>query len=577
MHFAFATLMLALPSLDAQPFLKGDIASNFSLTDRRTGQSVSLGDYENHIIVLDFFAYWCAPCAFSSPDIEENIQRYYESKGGNANGVAVQVLAVNIENENTDLTDQFIEQAEMDLVVDDPSGVVWNMYNETDGIPLFAIINGVANSPSHTQWEVLHNAPSYPGSAFLQNIIDSVEAGLPTEKSFDSAIDLGNGWLWIDWFGSFNVNSGTWIFHEEHGWLYMGNGDLNTGQTFFDVTLGWLWTDRSRYPDIFSYERNSWIRYERGTASPRVFHDYRLDKNLEFINHQGSDLLANGFNLTNTTIPLNQIFRGAARDGIPAIDNPIFVSNSSANSFLIDSDVLLAVTSGSVTRGYPFRLLNWHEIVNDNIGEDTFVVTYCPLCGTGMVFDATVDGIERTFGVSGLLYLNNLLMYDRQSGSLWSQFALESVSNRMQKTRLQWRFSEQMTFANFKQKYPNGSILSTNTGFPIDYTVNPYDGYENAGPIFPGNGSFRDDLPVMEWVWGITVGDVAKAYPLARLPNGAPITDTVNGVSLRLTRNAQARSVSTIIISTGEALNNGVGSFWFSWQDFYPDTLVYEP
>ncbi|RKX34361.1 MAG: hypothetical protein DRP71_07365 [Verrucomicrobia bacterium] len=573
-------LIWALPGiqLNGQPFSEGSISGNFSLKDRRTGATVSLSDFEGQIIVLDFFAYWCAPCAFSSPDIEQKIQRFYENQDGNTNGVPVQVLSVNIENGNPDKTDAFISTTELDLVVDDPEAAVWNLYNQVNGIPLFVIINGVDNSPSHEQWEVMHNAPSYPGADFLKDIINSAAAAEPPADPIEEAADLGGDWRWIPWFGSFNIEKLPWIFHESHGWMYLGEGNLNTGQFIFDATLGWIWFDQRRYPNLFSFDRNSWLRYDTSTADPRIFQDSVTDQTIEFLNSSSFDPSIEGFNLRNVTIPPNGLISGGPpKDGIPSISNPKFLSINQVN-YMESRDILISVTSGDETRGYPFRILNWHEIVNDHIGDDYFAVTYCPLCGTAIVFDARVNGIVRNFGVSGMLFQNNVLMYDRGTESLWSQFMLQSVSNTMQKTRLKWRLSEQMTWKDWKQKYPDGKLLSTNTGFSRRYDIDPYAAYfDSPLPLFRTKNPVRKDLPEKEWVWGITVGDVAKAYPLARLVNGQSTRDTVNGVALNLVLNAQARSVTVTVAATGEPLNNGVGSFWFSWQDFFPETLVYLP
>jgi len=228
------------------------------------------------------------------------------------------------------------------------------------------------------------------------------------------------------------------------------------------------------------------------------------------------------------------------------------------------------------TRGYPFRILNWHEIVNDHIGDDFFTVTYCPLCGTAIVFESEINGYVRNFGVSGMLFQNNLLMYDRETESLWSQFMMQSVSGSMQKIRLKWKLSEQITWATFKQKYPNGKLLSDDTGFSRRYDLDPYaDYFADDGPLYRTGNPVRDDLPENEWVWGITVGEVAKAYPLERLPSTKTVFDTVNGVELKLVLNLAARSVTVTVVSTGEPLDNGVGAFWFSWQDFFHDTLVF--
>jgi hypothetical protein len=280
--------------------------------------------------------------------------------------------------------------------------------------------------------------------------------------------------------------------------------------------------------------------------------------------------------LRNITFPVEEVeAEGPSRDGIPALTNPEFLTLDQVD-YMVDEDVLVAVTSGDETRGYPVRILNWHEVVNDQIGDDSFVVTYCPLCGSAVVIEAEINGLKRNFGVSGMLHLNNVLMFDRETESLWSQFMLRSVSGSMKNTPMTWKLSEQITWADFKDKYPEGKLLSTDTGFIRPYLENPYARYnDHPRPFYYTQNPIRDDLPIKDWVWGILIGDVAKAYSVALLPDGAPIRDFVNGVELELVANQAARSVEVTVVSSGEPLDNGMGAFWFAWQDFFRETLVF--
>ena len=405
-----------------------------------------------------------------------------------------------------------------------------------------------------------------------------------SEDAWQEAVEIGNGWHWLPWFGRFQGAAKPWIFHEDHGWLYLGAGNLNTGQRIFDASLGWLWTSRSVYPNFYSFTRKDWMRYDRTSAGPRRFFDHatnraiavgtKSDDELDF-NHR-----YNGFNVSVSSIPLDLILPGGpARDGIPALTDPKFVPIHEVD-FMKDDDILVSVTTNGETRGYPFRILNWHEVVNDQVGDDAFVVSYCPLCGTAFVFDADVDGVRHHFGVSGLLFQNNLLMYDQETESLWSQFALQGVSGRKMGAKLTWRFSRQMTWRDWKREFSGGKLMSNDTGFDrffFDYNFDPYGDYAvGDGPRFPTQQPVRDDLPAMEWIWGVTVGDVAKAYPLNRLPDSLPIRDNLNGARLELVLDADARSVRVTNLDTRTPLDNGVGAFWFSWQDFFPDTEVFD-
>jgi hypothetical protein len=155
----------------------------------------------------------------------------------------------------------------------------------------------------------------------------------------------------------------------------------------------------------------------------------------------------NGFIVSNATIQLDDILSGGPpRDGIPAIDNPRFITPSEAD-FMQGDDEVVSVTFGNETRAYPLRILVWHEIVNDEIAGQPIVVTYCPLCGTAMVFSRRVGARTLDVGVSGLIYQSDVLIYDRQTESLWSQLRMEAVSGSLVESPLTWLPSEQQTWA----------------------------------------------------------------------------------------------------------------------------------
>jgi hypothetical protein len=182
----------------------------------------------------------------------------------------------------------------------------------------------------------------------------------------------------------------------------------------------------------------------------------------------------NGFDVSNALVPLNEIRSGGPpRDGIPAIDRPRFVSPGAARG-LQANDLVVSVTVGGRTRAYPLRILVHHEIVNDQLGGRALAVTYCPLCGTAMVFDRDVNGHRLNFGVSGLLYQSSLLMYDRQTDSLWTQIGMQAIAGPQAGVPLNLVTSEHLTWEAWRARYPMGEVLAEPSGSRRNYSRNPY-------------------------------------------------------------------------------------------------------
>ena len=146
--------------------------------------------------------------------------------------------------------------------------------------------------------------------------------------------------------------------------------------------------------------------------------------------------IKNGYLLNDALIPADEIHHGGPpRDGIPAIDTPQFV-DADAAGFLKPSDRVLGIERNGVRKAYPVAILNWHEIVNDRFADEPLVVTYCPLCGTGIAYLSVSGGVELKFGVSGLLYNSDMLLYDRETESLWSQISRQAISGPMKGRKL---------------------------------------------------------------------------------------------------------------------------------------------
>ncbi len=290
-----------------------------------------------------------------------------------------------------------------------------------------------------------------------------------------------------------------------------------------------------------------------------------------------SVLLLCGFDLTNITIPKNEILDGGPpKDGIPALTDPKVIGANEA-SYLNEQDRVIGLFLGGESKAYPIKILNWHEVINDQMGNSSVVVTYCPLCGTGMVFDALIEGARLHFGVSGKLYNSDVLIYDRRHESLWSQIGMKAVSGHFVGTNLKHLPAEHTTWKAWRAKYPKTRVLSHETGYPRDYSRDPYADYANTRKLMFPVKNQDSRLGTKDWVVGIIIGDEARAYPFSELAklaeNQLPLKDSMNGKQLSVNYDHSNRSAQ--ITDAAGAEIPSVQVFWFAWQAFYPETSLY--
>jgi len=233
-------------------------------------------------------------------------------------------------------------------------------------------------------------------------------------------------------------------------------------------------------------------------------------------------------------VPLDEIISGGPPpDGIPPIDRPVFITPAAAAAWLRPKEPVLAVEVNGDARAYPLQILMWHEIVNDRVGGRSVAVTYCPLCNSGIVFDRAVDGAVLDFGTSGKLYQSDLVMYDRQSHSLWAQMEGRAIVGTRAGTRLTMLPSNTIAFEAWRAAHPNGKVLSRETGHRRNYGANPYESYDDPG-LRPFLFSGRPDprrLP-KERVVGLKMGEAARAYPWPILARERVVNDTFAGEPL---------------------------------------------
>ncbi len=286
----------------------------------------------------------------------------------------------------------------------------------------------------------------------------------------------------------------------------------------------------------------------------------------------------NGFVLDGASVPVREIKRGGPpRDGIPAIDRPKFVPSSAAR-FLQPEDRVLGYADRHGAKAYPIRIMNWHEIVNDESGDDGLLITYCPLCGTGMAF-SVVHG--KTFGVSGLLYNSDVLLYDRETESLWSQIMGRAIAGPRQGELLELVPLRPTTWDAWRSAYPDTLVLSPETGYRIDYQVDPYEGYDRSKRLMFSVSSRDQSYHPKALVTGVVIDGKARAYPFEELAKlSEPLVEQIGSTTIRVRYDGAAKSAWLERLDGGAATDlASVTAFWFAWYAFHPDTsvFVYEP
>lgn len=207
------------------------------------------------------------------------------------------------------------------------------------------------------------------------------------------------------------------------------------------------------------------------------------------------------------------VSEGPPPDGIPAIDAPKFRSIEDAELSLDETEPVIVLDIGGDARAYPVEIMMWHEIVNDVVGGVPVAVTYCPLCNSAVAYERTINDVPVTFGTSGELYASALVMYDRATESLWTHFDGRAIAGVLTGHRLDPVPSPLLAWSEFKAAYPDGQVLSRDTGFVRQYGRNPYFGYDDPDtrPFFL-RGDVDERATVKQRVVGVELdGDAVAA------------------------------------------------------------------
>ena len=306
------------------------------------------------------------------------------------------------------------------------------------------------------------------------------------------------------------------------------------------------------------------------------------------------------FDLSNISIDPTEIHEGGPpKDGIPALTSPEFL-DAGDTFYLRPNDRVIGFVSpteqgaaeqeatepGATEQGdadgryearaYPLKILDLHEVVNDRINGLPIAVTYCPLCDSCSIFDRRTKIGEREFGVSGLLYNSNVLIYDRgkEKENLWSQVLAQGVSGNAKEVALKALPVELTTWGDWSARYPRTKVLSPKTGHGLEYDGSAYAGYF-ASPdlVFPTTPR-SERLPTKERVLGVWIGDQSRAYAESIFSSDRKrIEDELGGKRVVIEFNSDSRSMR--VVESDDDLQ-WMYSLWFAWYAMRPDTTVAE-
>ena len=306
---------------------------------------------------------------------------------------------------------------------------------------------------------------------------------------------------------------------------------------------------------------------------------------------------------------------GPGKDGIPAISNPKF-SPASAIEYLDFDDLVVGIKIGDEIKAYPHPVLDWHEIVNDEVNGEKIALTYCPLTGSALGWGRVINGNTTTFGVSGLLYNNNLIPYDRGTNSNWSQMEIECVNGPLRGESPQLYSVVETTWKNWKEAYPDSKVLTTSTGYKKPYGNYPYGDYRSSEKLLFPLTHQDDRLHRKARVLGVNINGVKKAYPIGEFPGTVAVReDNLNGIDIIIVGSSSRKfavafeahlngnsdiefkseredweiilkddlgnkyNIFGEVVSgpnKGESLNRvrSYIAYWFAWAAFNPDTQL---
>jgi hypothetical protein len=318
------------------------------------------------------------------------------------------------------------------------------------------------------------------------------------------------------------------------------------------------------------------------------------------------------------SIPVSQVVDGGpGKDGIPAIDTPLYIAVQDA-THVADHELVVGILVNGVPRAFPHSILNWHEVVNlETLGE-FHTLSYCPLTGSADLWRVPESASDKTYGTSGLLYNSNLILYDRQTDSNWSQMLNQSVNGALINNQADKVVSLEMSWASWKLMYPDSLVLSEDTGFSRSYDIYPYGDYLTSATLLFQVANSDNRLHPKSRVLGIREGDFNKVYPIGEFDTGIQVISDSTGIDpvviigsrefgFAVAYSALAQdgtqlqftaieSALPVVMQDNEGnqwdifgqavsgprsgqrltLASEFIAFWFAWVAFFPEPLIHE-
>lgn len=259
----------------------------------------------------------------------------------------------------------------------------------------------------------------------------------------------------------------------------------------------------------------------------------------------------------------------AARDCIPSIDQPVYVATRDVD-YLRDDDLVMTLSHNGITRAYPTRILDHHEIVNDVFGADPVAITYCPLCGSGLAFDRRQDGQVLEFGVSSLLHNSDLVMYDRQTESLWQQITGEAFAGKSRGSQLKTLPLSMVAWSDWRAQYPNAEVLTVEGVGTDSYQKTAYGDYAESERIYMAVSATDARLHPKRKILGMEIGEQAIAIDSEWLAEKRSWSNEYEGEMLTLTMN----ETGEVTASLGNKSITVHNMYWFAWYTFHPGTAL---